>query len=97
VEQNPPKPAGSTRNPDYKIEGEYVDNYAPKRETIPRNIWSEVRDKVVDKKQAQRIVLNLDDWGGDFAALQKQFNDWPIPDLIEVFIVKGGKVTRLLP
>ena len=48
-------------------------------------------------QQASRIVLNLDDWHGDFAALQNQFKNWPMPDLIEIFIVNGGKVTRILP
>jgi hypothetical protein len=97
VEQNPPKPVGSKKEPDYKIEGEYADCYAPDKETSVRNVWTNVEKKVVRQEQASRIVLNLDDWHGDFAALQKQFKDWAIPGLIEVFVVQGGKVTRLFP
>ncbi|MBX3411221.1 MAG: hypothetical protein KF708_00785 [Pirellulales bacterium] len=95
IEQNPPaKPNGS--RPDYRIEGEYFDAYSPGATKSPRGIWSEVEGKVA-KGQADRIVLNLDDWGGDMAALEKQFSDWPIADLQEIKIVRGGKVTQFFP
>jgi Contact-dependent growth inhibition CdiA C-terminal domain len=58
VEQNPPpKPNG--KEPDYKIEGEYFDCYAP-----DSNKLDNVRDQISRKVklgQADRIILNLDD------------------------------------
>jgi hypothetical protein len=93
VEQNPPaRPNG--KEPDYRIEGEDFDCYSPGPTKSPRGIWSEVEDKV-GKGQTERIVINLDDWGGDIDALRKQFADWPIDGLQEVLVVKGSSVMPL--
>ncbi len=95
VEQNPPtRPNGS--NPHYRIEGEYFDCYAPSASTSPRNIWTNLKTEKVGR-QADRMVLNLDDWRGDTDALRKQFADWPLPDLQEVVAVQGGQVVHLYP
>jgi len=94
VEQNPGKQPNG-RNPDYKVEGEIFDNYAPGPGKKPRGIWSEVENKVVEKQQTNRVVLNLDDWGGDTEALQTQFRDHPIPGLEQVLVVKNGQVSNL--
>ncbi|MCB9564559.1 MAG: hypothetical protein H6708_29595 [Kofleriaceae bacterium] len=95
VEQNPPSPAGSRKNPDYKIEGEYFDNYAPTAKS-PRSIWTGVGKKV-KKDQAARIVLNLDDNAVDLDALAKQFAEWPIDGLEQVLVVRQGTVSQLVP
>ncbi|MCA9678021.1 MAG: hypothetical protein H6708_29605 [Kofleriaceae bacterium] len=95
VEQNPKPPERSRKKPDYKIEGEYFDNYAP---TTPsaRNIWTNVGEKVA-VEQARRIVLNLADSGVDLAALRKQFAEWPIVGLEQMLAIKDGVVTQLVP
>ena len=73
IEQGPTVPG--PKKPDYRIEGEIFDNYAPAT-SDPRSIWTEVGKKV-KKKQASRIVLNLDDSDITMDALQTQFASWP--------------------
>jgi hypothetical protein len=95
VEQNPaPKPNG--KEPDYKINGEYYDCYAP---TSPRarNIADRIWDFKVKPEQADRIILNLDDSSVTLDAMKAQLKDWPIPGLKEVIVVKGGRVLLLFP
>lgn len=78
----------ATSRPDYLLEGRVFDCYSPTRPTKSvRGIWGEVQEKVVERKQTQRVVVNLADWRGDVSALQKQFADWPIPGLKEVKVV----------
>ncbi|WP_054480255.1 hypothetical protein [Photorhabdus heterorhabditis] len=57
VEQNP-KVIGD-KKPDYKINGEIFDNYAPSSSSV-RNIWSEVKGKV-DEGQTKNVVINISD------------------------------------
>ncbi|PJN50233.1 hypothetical protein PAEVO_52770 [Paenibacillus sp. GM2FR] len=96
VEQNPNLP-NTTKNPDYKIEGEIYDCYSPNSNTSPRNIGSSIQGKV-EAGQTDRVVLNLSDWTGDINALKKQLSDWPIAGLRELIAVDGkGNVTHLLP
>ena len=64
IEQNPIV-EGTTRNPDYSIEGEIFDCYSPAKNTKIRNIASTIEEKVIEKGQANRVVLNLDDWNGN--------------------------------
>jgi hypothetical protein len=78
------------KHPDYQIEGRYFDCYSPNNNK-PRNIWSEVRDKVTEK-QANRIVINLDNSSVEISALRKQFEIWPIADLREVIFLKNGNI-----
>jgi hypothetical protein len=85
-------------NPDYLVEGRVFDCYAPDATKAPRGIWSEVHNKVVLKRQTQRVVVDLQGWRGDMAALRQQFGDWPIERLKEVrFIGPEGTVGRLFP
>ncbi|MEV7227351.1 hypothetical protein AB0M79_10080 [Polymorphospora sp. NPDC051019] len=83
------------KTPDYVIEGHVFDCYSPTPPKPVRGIWTEVVGKVTDL-QTQRVVLNLEDWRGDLAALQKQFDDWPITGLKELAAVtrKGAIVPR---
>jgi hypothetical protein len=54
-----------------------------------------VKKKVRDG-QAQRVVLDLTDWRGDFAALQKQFDDWPVAGLKEAkAVLSDGTVVQI--
>ncbi|MEV7230301.1 hypothetical protein AB0M79_25275 [Polymorphospora sp. NPDC051019] len=104
VHQNPTRPeiaearhnTGDTgspdKDPDYLIEGHVFDCYSPKPTKPPRGVWSEVRDKI-DSRQTQRVVLNLENWRGDLGALQKQFDDWPIPNLKELSALTRGGAT----
>jgi len=101
VEQRPPTlPNG--RNPDYRIDTgsgpEYYDNYAP---TTPkaRNIGDTIKEKV-DKGQADRIVVNLNDSPVTPEQLQTQLRDWTGPDtpnLKEVLTIKNGQIIRVYP
>lgn len=94
VEQNPP-PRSNGKKPDYKVDGEYFDCYAPSTPN-PRSIASGIKRKV-DSLQAQRIVLNLDDSGVALEALKQQLQDFPIPGLLEVLVVRNGQLIRFFP
>ena len=96
IEQNP-MVKGTTRNPDYIIEGEVFDCYSPAENTSVRNIASTIEEKVINKGQADNVVLNLDDWKGDVDALIKQLNDYPVEGLKEVLVVQKGKVISIYP
>jgi hypothetical protein len=76
-----------TKNPDFLIEGRVFDCYSPTKANKPvRGIWDEAEDKV-NKGQTQRVVVNLEDWRGDLGALQRQFDNWPIPGLKELKVI----------
>jgi hypothetical protein len=95
VEQNPSAPG--LKKPDYKVEGQTFDCYSPKDNTSVRNVWSEVKGKV-DEGQTNRVVVNLRDWKGDPAALQAQFEKWPVKGLDEVITVQpDGSLSQILP
>ncbi|MEH1031877.1 hypothetical protein V6W11_29425 [Micromonospora profundi] len=84
------------KDPDYLIEGHVFDCYSPTPSKSVRGVWSGVADKVAGG-QTQRVVVNLHDWRGDLAALQKQFDDWPIPGLKElVAVTRSGSIIQLL-
>lgn len=85
------------KTPDYVLEGHIFDCYSPTPSKAVRGVWSEVSQKV-DKKQTQRVMINLQDWGGDLPALRKQFDDWPIPRLKELAAVTpNGTIIQILP
>jgi len=85
------------KTPDYRVEGKIFDCYAPSKKKSTRGVHSYVEAKIKDG-QTRRVVINLEDWGGDVAELRKQFNDWPITKLDEVLIVtKSKSIERLWP
>ncbi|MCL2776488.1 MAG: hypothetical protein FWD73_00690, partial [Polyangiaceae bacterium] len=94
VEQSPKVPGD--KKPDYRIEGEIFDCHSPKAETNTRSVYTHIKKKV-DESQAKRVVLNLDDWGGNMRDLKKNLIDYPINGLKEVKVVKGGAVVDLYP
>jgi len=100
VEQRP-QVSGTTRRPDFRIEGRVFDNYAPSTSN-PRSIWTVInKTKVnppVKSMQADRIVLNLRDSGVDLSALLRQFRDWPMANLKEVLVVtREGSIVPFWP
>jgi len=98
VEQNPgPRPNG--KEPDYKVEGEYFDCYAPETgdlDNLRDQISSKVRDKA-GKLQAERIVLNLDDSPLSNDQIKDILSRKPIADLKEIIVVRGGKSIPFFP
>jgi hypothetical protein len=71
------------KNPDYLVEGRVFDGYSPRGPTPPRNVHREAGKKARNE-QAQRVVINLQEWDGDLGAMRQQFADWPIPGMKEV-------------
>lgn len=96
MEQNPIV-EGTTRKPDYIIEKEIFDCYSPSKATKVRSISSTIEEKVIIKKQTNRVVLNLNDWNGNIEELIKELNDYPIEGLKEVLIVKNREVHSIYP
>ncbi|MEV2240409.1 hypothetical protein [Micromonospora sp. NPDC049891] len=85
-----------TSRPDYLLEGRVFDVYSPSATKDARGIGFEVGVKV-SKLQTQRVVINLQDWQGNVADLQKQFRDWPIPGLKELkAITRAGEIVQIL-
>jgi len=83
------------------IEGRLFDNYAPsmilRKLRRARNIWDSIRREKIVAEQAGRIILNLDDSDVTLANLKQQFNDWPMPGLKEVIVVRSGRVIPFWP
>ncbi|HEX8825818.1 MAG TPA: hypothetical protein VF794_38260 [Archangium sp.] len=94
VEQNPLR-KGNGKAPDYKLNGEYADCYAPSTDN-PRNIRDTIASKV-NKQQADRIVLNLEDSQVELEALMKQLLESPIAALKEIIVIKGGRIILFHP
>jgi HK97 family phage prohead protease len=92
VEQKP-RVAGS-KNPDYRIDGELFDNYAPRTDNV-RNIWRNVAKKVSDK-QADSIVVNLGDSAITLSEMNAQFCGFPISGLSKLWVIdRNGKLFYL--
>jgi hypothetical protein len=93
VEQSPL--SKGPKQPDYKLNGEYADCYAPMTSN-PRSIRDTIALKV-NKGQADRIVLNLDDSQVTLEALKKHLLENPIADLKEIIVLKGKRVILFHP
>lgn len=91
VQQNPPTlPNG--KNPDYIVNGEVFDNYAPSTGNV-RNAARVIEGKVAGG-QADNIVVNLTDSSITPPALRDQLMNYPIPGLKQVIIIdKSGTPT----
>jgi contact-dependent growth inhibition (CDI) system CdiA-like toxin len=94
VEQNPLNKS-SIKEPDYKINGEYADCYAPSTDN-PRSIVGTIARKV-NTGQAERIVLNLNDSQVTLESLKKQLSESPIDNLKELIVIKGEKTISFHP
>jgi hypothetical protein len=86
-----------TSRPDYLLEGRVFDCYSPSRNKGVRGIWSEV-EKKVNGEQTQRVVVNLEDWGGNLRELRRQFGDWPMERLKELKVITpDGDIVQITP
>ncbi|WP_174189930.1 helix-turn-helix domain-containing protein, partial [Nocardia barduliensis] len=95
VEQHPVEPGA--RLPDFRIEGRIFDCYSPATGKVS-NICFEIRRKVLVKRQAERIVVNLADSTADPVELSLALRRHPIPGLREILAIdRHGTVLRLLP
>ncbi len=96
VEQNPSKRPDNNKEPDYKIEGEYFGNYAPKTGNIDK-----VRNKIsskVGEGQASRIVVNLKDSNLSPQDIADVWQRKPISGLVEVLVIsKSGNMVSVFP
>ena len=94
VEQNPePKPNG--KKPDYKIEGQYFDCYAPATTRLDQ-IRKGIQRKI-DDGQATRFVLNLDDCPRSVEEIRDLIHRQPIAGLEQILIVQSGDVIPFYP
>lgn len=94
IQQSPP-PRANGRRPDFVIEGDYFDCYAPTSDS-PKNVRTGIRDKI-KKQQADRIILDLNDSNLPPEALRDRLQRDPIHGLREIKIVKGDTVTDFYP
>jgi hypothetical protein len=86
--------AGS-KQPDYNIEGLRFDHYAPSNARA-RNITDTLQDKI-DKGQAVRFIINMDDTPVTIEGLKEQLVNWKVEGLEEVILVRIGKVIPFYP
>lgn len=93
VEQNPT--VEGRKNPDFRIDGEIYDNYAPTGSS-PEWIFQRVEAKI-KSGQTQRVVINLDGSKVDLEALRVCFEKYPMSGLRHVLVVKDGSVIDLWP
>lgn len=96
---SPDRPEGDAegvdKNPDYRIEGQTLDNVAPTSNL--RNIASRIQEKV-EGGQADRIVLNLADSHVDLDAMRAQLRDRSIEGLREATVIgRNGNVIDFGP
>ncbi len=84
------------KKPDFKIEGEIFDAYAPSRNKSVENIRSEIEEKILEG-QTRRIVLNMDDSSISLSDLQNKMWNKPIAELEQILVVRNGKVTIFFP
>ncbi|QSB06034.1 hypothetical protein [Natronoglycomyces albus] len=96
IQQNPP-PNEHGKEPDYVIEGEYWDCYAPTSHTEVKGIHGTLEKKARKKRQAERIVINCDDNDVSPVQLQERLQRLPIKRLKEVKIVKNGTIIDVYP
>ncbi|MER7772108.1 putative T7SS-secreted protein [Kitasatospora sp. NPDC096140] len=94
VEQNPNVPGA--KNPDYRVEGEIMDCMSPTSDK-PINVTTEMQKKV-NKGQADRIVLNMQDSPLSQADILQALKDKPVNGLREVKVIdQAGNVVHLYP
>lgn len=86
-------------NPDFLIEGNVFDCYAPKPDGKIQSIIKEIAGKT--KKQSGRIVLNIDNFPNEKVTeiietiLRKANPNGDLKRLEELILVKDGKITRV--
>jgi hypothetical protein len=92
VEQKPDVPG--PKRPDYRIDGEVFDNYAPKTNNV-RNVWRTVFEKI-EENQTRNVVINLHDSNLTLSQIEEQFRAHPISNLGKIWILdQRGKLIYL--
>jgi len=87
------------KNPDFIIEGRVFDCYSPDTDTPIDSICAKIKNKT--KNQAQRIVLNLDDYPSEkidelLETILRQTNPQAnLKHLDELTMIKDGKITKV--
>ena len=92
-----PELTTTSKEPDYRIEGKIFDCYSPEPYTGVRNIRSTIDIKVNDRKQADRIVLNLNNWQGNIEDVKEKLQEYPVDNLKEVLVVQDGRIFSIYP
>ena len=75
-------------NPDLKINGELADVASPITGST-NSIWRTINDKVTS--QAKNVVLNLADSPLGFEEIAKALNEYPVPGLQRLYLLKNGE------
>ncbi len=93
VEQKPS--VSGRKNPDYRIDGEIFDNYAP-RSGNPKNVWANIAGKV-NENQAPNIIVNLADSPLSIAEFNMMIQTNPIPGLNRLWLIeRNGTIIYLV-
>jgi len=100
VEQNPIiKTSDNLKegvHPDYRINGEIFDHYAPNNKADVEQIRHQISRKI-KRPQTYRVVLNLDDSQASLPSIQTMFlTRKPIPKLQQLIIVKNEQIIQLV-
>jgi len=99
VEQNPSiKMTDNVREgaqPDYRINGEIFDNYAPNHRAEVEQIRNQISRKV-KRRQTYKVILNLDDSEVPITDIKTMFTiRKPVPNLQQLIIIKKGQLIEM--
>ena len=86
-------------NPDFLIENNVFDCYAPEKDTKMKTISNKIYTKTIS--QAQNIVLNLNDYDGDTIEhidyLKQRANPkGDLKHLEKLWVIKDGRITKVI-
>ena len=82
------------KQPDYRINGEIFDNYAPNNADVEQ-IRNEISRKV-KRKQTYRVVINLDDSDVAMEEIKIMFKiRKPVLNLQQLILIKNGQIVEL--
>jgi len=100
VEQNPLiKTTDNLREgaqPDYRINGEIFDNYAPNNKADVEQIRNQISRKV-KRKQTYRIIINLDDSDVAVTDIKTMLRiRKPVQNLQQLIILKNRKFIKII-
>lgn len=73
--------------PDYRINGDIWDCFRASETQDTRGIWDGVRDKVQNKKQTKRVVIDMTDSPVSLQDLSDEFAKFPMTGLVDLIII----------
>ena len=83
------------KQPDYRVNGDFFDNYAPNNKADVEQIRNEISRKV-KRGQTYRVVLNLDDSKVAMEDIEIMFKiRKPVLNLQQLIFIKHGKILEL--